>query len=388
MNQEFVNELERAVTEAEEALRSKVKFSESLPSELACRLAKWPFGKKQWISPVNVMLTAAWYKWLNPVQDVCRIWASVPRGFSIRTVDEDYTVPLVCKHRIYDGFCSRNSGMQGSRKLEGASGLGRINRGNLGPDRCTRWDQDLFSNILNDINDHPKIARTIFLSLLQIGFEKKFQRESVAATLREFVPKINNRNNEVALILRASQETRDPQFVVAVCEAVFGKICTALPKFDNCKVCGADTAATGANTQSQDVGDLWIESSSGNPIAAIEVKDITRQFDYPDIAAAEERVSAFPEIEDYYLIAVQESVWSSSISQQDLVEKLSDSMRIHGVLLTALSLRQVLAFAKLCQLEVPGEFIQCVTKSLLKTSDISMETLGAWQKLVEEYDGV
>ena len=124
-----------------------------IPEKLLARLQGWEYGKYGHTSTVNLMITASWYKWLFPEQDVCKIWSRdhkkkvIEGGYGIRSVDEKYTVPLVNKTRIAEGFCSPNSGMQGSRAIEKMRGSLRIGR-NTPIEQAVSFDMNLYFSIL------------------------------------------------------------------------------------------------------------------------------------------------------------------------------------------------------------------------------------------------
>ena len=146
---------------------------ENIPETLVSRINTWQFGSYGWTSPVNIMLTCAWYKWLNPLQDTCKIWAQdhqknkIEGGFALRTLDEKYTVRIIAKLRIAKNFCSSNSGMQGTRAIEKMRGIGRIDR-DTPLEQSVKFDMKLFQEILNDINEcSSEEAKNVFKLLLK-----------------------------------------------------------------------------------------------------------------------------------------------------------------------------------------------------------------------------
>ena len=117
------NLLDEAYVRVADAVAKEESVGSDLPTILKRNIDAWNFGGYGWTSPVNLLMTAAWVKHVDAPQDVCLIWARntegpIPGGFSIRSMDEKFTVPLVNKYTIFNQFCSNNSGMQGSRALE------------------------------------------------------------------------------------------------------------------------------------------------------------------------------------------------------------------------------------------------------------------------------
>lgn len=129
-----------------------------VPPLISRNLSKWKWGSYGWVSPASLIVTAAWHKYLYPSVDCCRIWASdengkpIPGGYSIRSADENVTIPMFAKHDLCKGFCSPNSGMQGSRAIEKMRGSKRLNR-DFAQTQRTVFDLKLFASILNDINE-------------------------------------------------------------------------------------------------------------------------------------------------------------------------------------------------------------------------------------------
>ena len=128
-----------------------------MPTHLLNDLEQWKWGSYGWISPASLIVTATWVKHFIPLQDCCKIWARdetndpIKGGYSIRSVDEKITIPLFSKHDLCTGFCSDNSGMQGSRAIEKMRTLKRLNA-NFSQNQRTVFDLNLFASILNKVN--------------------------------------------------------------------------------------------------------------------------------------------------------------------------------------------------------------------------------------------
>ena len=153
----------------------------AVPKSLLDNLKRWKWGSYGWVSPASLIFTATWRKYYFPQQDCCRIWAvdennnPIDGGYSIRSEDEQISIPVLAKHDLCTGFCSPNSGMQGSRAIEKMRTLKRLNT-DFGTAQRTVFDLKLFATILNQINElsHEASLNTLkYLILIAKGIRER-----------------------------------------------------------------------------------------------------------------------------------------------------------------------------------------------------------------------
>lgn len=355
-------------------------LSGRLPGKLTSGLGKWKYGSYGWTSPVNLLLTAAWYKWLFPTQDICKIWArdhlnnTIPGGFAIRSNDEKYTVPLVTKTGIAQGFCSPNSGMQGSRALEKMRGAGRIDRDTpIG--QSVSFDMKLFQNILNDINECTSDqALDVFCLLLRIGIDIKEKREAQLASLRSSSV---SSSASLGKVINYTRSVSDPQLVRIVAAYLAQPVVSAA--IDGSVLQGMSGAKTAADSQSKSPGDFWFQTSSGSIVGA-EVKDKSKQIGFDILGAIEARKANNKNMTHYLAI----SAAASAVSEQNLndpfwrrnIEMLRSSI---GVNVICLSLDELAGLFTLASGSV-NELLQQATIQLTSTIDLKPDTISAWRK--------
>jgi hypothetical protein len=267
---------------------------------------RWKFGAYGWTSPVNLLLTACWYKILNPTSDCCRIWSrdtqnkSIPDSYSIRSADESFTVPFVNRHDIYKSFCSPNSGMQGSRALEKSRpATGRLDRG-WSANQRTLFDLDLFSEIMNDIEDGgPDQAEIILQYLLSIAI--KFRDDRIAEQDKILKIRYSNKVHLADVPTKFS----DPELYRAMSAGLVKAILKKLGNTHELK--GTDGQKTSADAQSKLPGDLWVEDLQNDPIIGFEVKDATREIDWTIVRQAGEFLQKFPAMRSFVIITGKKS---------------------------------------------------------------------------------
>lgn len=266
-----------------------------IPDYLRRRLDAWKWGLTGWTSPANLIITAAWRKAFFPMDDCCRIWARdsdnqpIVGGYSVRTCDETVTVPVFSKFDLCTGFCSANSGMQGSRAIEKSRGVGRINRG-LRLKQRTVFDSQLFSEILNDINDlSGRAAEEVLKYLIEIAYRAKAKRESANDILRSSPPALD--------LLRFCTDATDPELtkcITAAClDAIYGGM--------RLELLGVSDHKTAADNRALKAGDLTLVRD-GKPLVAVEVKDRTRSVDWQNINSAKTIVTNFPSLIAFYFV--------------------------------------------------------------------------------------
>ena len=356
-----------------------------LPAALRKRIEAWRFGQYGWTSPVNLMITACWTKWLIPKQDVCKIWAksagneAIPGSYSIRTWDERITVPLVSKLGIYHQFCSNNSGMQGTRAIEKTRSAARLER-NTRLEQRVLFDLSLFAEIMNDINDlSPQHARLAFQHFIQIGAKIADERKKGLLALREKKGKYGK--NCEPLILRALEEIRDPQFVkivAAACLQVLAKFSVVLA---GAELKGVEGKKTGANARSNEPGDLWLELNKA-PVLACEVKDSTKTFGHEILSAVEDRYAKNPSLEKYVMVtaadvAVEEGVLASEEWRAKIAE-----LKDLGLSVQALTFQQLFGFLAIFA-PIDATYIYLVNDYLAKSPDLKPDTVKQWASIIK-----
>lgn len=267
----------------------------AIPIGLKRRLDQWKWGETGWLSPANLIVTAAWRKAFHPEQDCCRIWARdsqnkpIPGGYSIRTSDEQVTVPIFSKHDLCTGFCSANSGMQGTRAIEKSRGIGRINR-NIVLQQRTVFDTQLFADILNDLNDLSEDASIEALKyLIAIAKRARRDRERADLILQGVPPKIN--------LLGFSSEAKDPEFVKCIAAACLDALYADL----GFHLDGVGDFKTASDRRAEKAGDLTL-TRRGESVIAVEVKDQSRLLDWQNLNSARETFRRFPNLSAFYFI--------------------------------------------------------------------------------------
>ena len=285
---------ERQRLEALVSKRPVIKPSET-PLQLRQRLDRWSWGTIGWTSPTNLIVTAAWRKAFYPEEDCCKIWARdalnnpISGGYSIRTADETVTVPIFSKYSLSTGFCSSNSGMQGSRAIEKSRGFGRINRG-ITLDQRTVFDFTLFANILNDINELSKSQAHSALSyIIDIAYRCKEQRTKSDKALIDNTPPID--------LIEFFIKVKDPEFIKCVTAACFA----ALYLDAGFEITGVADHKTASDGRAAKAGDLTV-SRDGIAIIAIEVKDQSRRLDWQNLSTARQIIGKFPQLETFCFV--------------------------------------------------------------------------------------
>lgn len=291
---------------------------EQVPAHLRSRLDRWKWGKMGWTSPANLIITATWRKAFYPKFDCCKIWArddlnkAIPNSYSIRTADETVTVPVFSKYDLCTGFCSSNSGMQGTRAIEKSRGIGRINRDlNLG--QRTIFDAQLFAEILNDINDleQPTALETLKY-LIAIAYASKQQRNANDTVLQTSPPRIN--------LLEFSSIAKDPEFAKCVTAACLDALYCDL----GFQIEGVEAFKTASDGNAEKAGDLSI-TRNGKEIVAVEVKDRTRSLDWNNVNGARLIIRKFPQLEGFFFVLESRSAAHEPIIAEMAAETSAES---------------------------------------------------------------
>jgi len=368
-----------------EAVEKQTSAGDQIPANLKRRIGEWKYGAYGWTSPVNLLITAAWVKALYPSQDVCMIWAkdgdgkAIAGGYSIRTLDEKITVPIVSRFDIWPDFCSNNSGMQGSRALEKARGASRVER-NASLSQRVLFDLSLFANTLNDINElDAEKARAACQCFFEIGFHVKRKRDATLKIL--MASKAGGHKDVVGFVLDACETMRDPQFVRSVVAAVLVLMLKHQPQFRDATLKGIESKKTGADTQTTGSGDLWIEQN-GFPSLAVEVKDNTKTFDFAILSAVNARLKNNPTLKTYFMITAAETALSIHVASDSQWNKQLDELRRgFGCAIVVMTLRDFLGIAA-CLLPIENELLNAISKCLGTTPDLKKETLSEWIRIL------
>jgi len=379
--EKLTRKVNAAADEAIDHLAKNGTFANKVPPALRKRMQSWKYGNYGWTSPVNLMITAAWVKWLMPQQDVCKIWARdssnrpITGSYSIRSFDEKVTVPLVSKLDIYSSFCSRNSGMQGTRAIEKTRVATRLNRGTQLEQRV-KFDLELFVQTMNDIDSlNPNQAKAAFQYYMELGFGIN------KARLRQLDDLLahsgGDQSDEVGIVLRAAVEIADPQFVKAVVAAALHFLGENTPSLKRSTVCGIDGHMTGADARSGDPGDLWLEID-GNPIVGCEVKDRTKTFGFEILRAAEERVANNSSITTYFFVTASTIAVSEGILKEPQWANQLESIRVRGLNVIPITLRDFVVFISFLN-SLSGRFTKKLTELLTVSPGLKPGTVSKWK---------
>lgn len=283
---------------------------DKIPTTLLRDLSKWRWGSYGWVSPASLMFTAAWRKYYYPNIDCCKIWASdennhpIPGGYSIRSEDEGISIPLLAKYDLCEGFCSPNSGMQGSRAIEKMRSLKRLNR-DFDTAQRTLFDLKLFASILNQINElnHEQLLELIkFFICTAKGIREK--RYAVNATLR-------TESKATFDLLDYLDSVADPEFTKCVTAACLN----LLYKPHGLAVTGVDDFKTAADARAKKPGDVTLEKD-GTPVIAVEVKDKTQRIDWNNIERAKRIINQHQMLHTFlFVLENRDSATNSTINE-------------------------------------------------------------------------
>jgi hypothetical protein len=380
--------LDETYRHVENNLENGESVGPDLPPVVKRRIDQWKFGGYGWTSPVNLLMTAAWVKHVKHTQDVCLIWArntdgEIVNGFSIRSMDEKFTVPFVNKYTIFDKFCSYNSGMQGTRALEKC----KLREDGTRLERDTelgqkvRFDIVLFQNIMNDINDlNSKQALDVFAYFVEIALKvKKRIADEMGAVP---ISRISDRIVVQRKIVESVESFNDPQFVKIVVAAILELLIEGLPKLENCSLKGVEGSQTSADTQSGNPGDLWIEAVDGSVIVGCEVKDTSKTIGFDVLAAVDKRTCNHANLTQYFLV----SAAMAPVAFDDLCDpqwgKLITDYASRGIIISTLSVKELLGMAEFSAdvTLLPDK----ITTFLKVTSNLKLETVKKWAALIAD----
>jgi hypothetical protein len=298
-----------------QVLDNLVKTTESfdkskVPSDLLSNLNKWRWGSYGWVSPASLIFTATWRKHFYPNEDCCKIWAKdesnnpIEGGYSIRSEDESITIPVLAKYDLCSGFCSPNSGMQGSRAIEKMRSLKRLNT-DFNTSQRTVFDLKLFALILNQINDlNSEQALEALKYQIMIAKSIREKRYKTNAALQKAPSKDFK-------LLQFLQTTADPELTKCIVAACFDVILSK----NNIVIEGVTDYKTAADARAQKPGDLSLIKDD-KTIIAIEVKDKTQTIDWNNIDRAKKIINANPELINFIFVLENRKATVSNVVQE------------------------------------------------------------------------
>ena len=360
------NELDYLIEKTENYNDSKI------PGDLLTYLSQWKWGSYGWVSPASLMFTAAWRKYYYPDVDCCKIWADdenkkpIPGGYSIRTEDERVSIPILAKHDLCAGFCSPNSGMQGSRAIEKMRSLKRLNR-DFDSSQQTIFDLKLFASIMNDIN---KLNQTQLIELLKWFICK-------AKSIKASRDKTNNLLTSVTAtsfdLLAALGDIHDPELTKCVVAACF----QALFEGDGMSVSGVGDNKTAADARTGKPGDLTVEAE-GIPVVAIEVKDKTQKIDWNNIERATRIIKAHKELRSFVFV-----LESRDAATNGLVNEMVQSEQLSSVNGRPISIMSLYALYNLAHGTASDEeLIRLTSNNISLAPSVKPETKRIWTEKV------
>ncbi len=282
--------------------------SSKAPQEILDNIDKWKWGEYGWTSPASLIFTATWRNHFYPDVDCCKIWAkdekqqNIEGGYSIRSEDESITIPILSKYDLCTGYCSPNSGMQGSRAIEKMRNLKRINI-DFDSAQRTLFDLKLFATILNQINElNPE--QSLEVLKYQILIAKRLRQKRL-----ETDAKIQSATYNSFSLLKFLSETADPELTKCVFAACFKAL------YPNFKLEGVEDFKTAADARAQKPGDLSLYKDETCYIA-IEVKDKTQTIDWNNIDRAKKILNSHPSLTTFIFALESRSATTTNIIQE------------------------------------------------------------------------
>jgi hypothetical protein len=355
----------------------------SIPSEVLARLSQWRWGVYGWTSPANLLITAAWLKVVSPTQDICRIWSRNNQGriegsYSIRTYDEQVTVPFVTREDIATAFCSANSGMQGSRALEKSRSAERISRDyNVG--QRTIFSQPLFAELMNDIDDGgPEVASAALTWILGKALDIRHDRTKA---LESITASKSARAKPADLLVIALMEIKDPEFVKCVAAACLSDLLAT--EDEQLTVLGVDSYRTAADARSGQLGDLLLvegKPEESSVVGGFEIKDQSRRLDYQNIATASNRLSENETARAFGFVVGSRAMFRSAIVQEELSKPDPFKLRERKLHIALLSVEDLVA---LCEMKgTLNSVVDAVGVNIGLAKSLKIETPKQWAKLL------
>ena len=361
------SELDDLISLTEEYDRSKI------PTSILSNLEKWRWGSYGWVSPASLLFTAAWRKYYYPNIDCCKIWAAdennkpIPGGYSIRSEDESISIPLLAKYDLCNGFCSPNSGMQGSRAIEKMRSLRRLNTDFDNAQR-TLFDLKLFAAILNQTNDleHDQLLELIKYYIVTAKTIKarrlKVNEGLMKETAKSFSP------------LSALSSIADPEFTKCVTAACL----TVLYKSNTFAVTGVEDFKTAADARAQKPGDLTVERSA-KPVLAIEVKDKTQHIDWQNIERASRILTANPDLQGFVFV-----LESRDAATTKLINEMVNSSQLKSAIGSKISIMSLFSLYQLAKAaSSDAELINQTSRYLALAPAVKPGTKDFWLKAIQ-----
>lgn len=302
----------KSIREQLDDLVSKTKsFDSSVPpADVLSNLKKWKWGTYGWVSPASLIFTATWRKYFYPNEDCCKIWAKdennnpIEGGYSIRSEDESITIPILAKYDLCNGYCSPNSGMQGSRAIEKMRTLKRLNK-NFDSAQRTIFDLKLFATILNQINDLTS-EQALELLKYQIIIAKDIKKKRLKTNAA-----LQQTNSTAFDLMNFLSDTADPELTKCVVAACFEALYTT----NGLTLEGVSDYKTAADARAKKPGDLSL-SKSDKTVIAIEVKDKTQTIDWNNIDRAKKILVAHPTLESFIFVLEKRSATVTNVIQE------------------------------------------------------------------------
>lgn len=337
------------------------------PAIIIENLNKWKWGSYGWTSPVSLIVTATWRKHFYPEEDCCKIWAKdennnpIEGGYSIRSEDESITIPILAKYDLCNGYCSANSGMQGSRAIEKMRTLRRLNT-DFDSAQRTIFDLKLFATILNQINDlDSQQALRLLQYEIVLAKQIKKKRDETNASLE-------NTSAEGFDLMAFLSETADPELTKCVVAS-----CAEELYADKLEIDGVTDYKTAADARAQKPGDLCLKRDE-NVVIAIEVKDKSQSIDWNNIDRAKKILQDHPSIENF-IFALE----NRSATVNDTIQDIISSGRLESGELRKISFESV---HDLYLLAVACSSVQRLAERtgyyLAKVPAVKPETKTAW----------
>ena len=362
--------------ELEKLIKDTTVYDASkLPVKILTDLKKWKWGSYGWVSPASLMFTAAWHKYYYPAIDCCKIWAAdengnaIPGGYSIRSEDEGVSIPLLAKYDLCEGFCSPNSGMQGSRAIEKMRTLKRLNT-DFDTAQRTLFDLKLFASILNQTNDLNS-AQLLELIKWFICTAKQIRTKRIAENAA-----LQTRTEVSFDLLRFLNDIPDPEFTKCVTAA-----CLAfLYDKNGFAVTGIEDFKTAADARAKKPGDLTLEKDGKFKIA-VEVKDKTQHIDWNNIERAKRIINLHSSLSSFiFVLESRDAATSSLINEMVQSAQLSTP---DGKIISILSLHSLYQLAIVNTTET--EIINLTAKYLATAPAVKPETKAAWLKAISSH---
>lgn len=363
-------------TELDKLIKDTTSFDASkIPTKILADLKKWKWGSYGWVSPASLMFTAAWHKYYYPCIDCCKIWAAdengstIPGGYSIRSEDEGVSIPLLAKYDLCEGFCSPNSGMQGSRAIEKMRTLKRLNK-DFDTAQRTIFDLKLFASILNQINDLNsaqllELIKWFICTAKQIRAKRTAENEALQT------------QTEVSFdLLRFLSTVPDPEFTKCVTAACL----SFLYSKNGFVVTGIEDFKTAADARAKKPGDLTLEKD-GSFRVAVEVKDKTQHIDWNNIERAKRIINLHTSLSSFiYVLESRDAATCSLINEMVRSPQLSTP---DGKIISIMSLHTLyqLAIANTSETDL----INLTAKYLATAPAVKPETKAAWLKAIKSH---